>query len=54
VSHQARRRPAGSGAAALVAAGHSDLVPASTVTGLGAGVLLTLFAAVALADVAPR
>lgn len=38
--------------AALVAA-LATTVPASTVTGLGAGVLLTLFAAVALADAAP-
>jgi hypothetical protein len=41
---------AGAGAAAL-AAGLADWVPPSTVTGLGAGVLLTLFAATALAGV---
>jgi len=41
---------AGAGAAAL-AAGLAGWVPPSTVTGLGAGVLLTLFAATALAGV---
>jgi hypothetical protein len=38
-------------ALAALAAGLADWVPPSTVTGLGAGVLLTLFAATALAGV---